>query len=259
MLLQLTRRRKVPHLVINCFWNMHDTPLRRALQRLQYRLEVGAVSRFVVWSRCQVKQYSTVYGPPAEKVVFVPFPTSLYGASYAVSDGDYVFAGGDSNRDYPTLIEAAKGLPYRVIIAANRRDHFRGIDIPTNVEILTATHVQYFNLMAGAGVVAVPMRAGLLHSGGHQTYLNAMAMGKPVVVADDCGADDYIDHKVTGMLVQPGDSAGMRDMLSTLLEDRSLARSLGGNAKAAAMVFSPEKFFERVFGLADECVEGCNG
>jgi glycosyltransferase involved in cell wall biosynthesis len=61
--------------------------------------------------------------------------------------------------------------------------------------------------MAGARLVVLPLKGGLLHSGGQQTYLNAMALGKPVIVADDCGADEYIMHNVTGIVLVPGDRA----------------------------------------------------
>jgi len=108
--------------------------------------------------------------------------------------------------------------------------------------------------VAGAAAIAVPLRGGLLHSGGHQGFENAMTMGKPVVVADDCGADNYITHGVTGMLVPPGDPAALRVALRAVLEDREFARQLARNAKAASAAFAPERFFESVFAIADDIV-----
>jgi glycosyltransferase involved in cell wall biosynthesis len=255
LLQRLARVRKVPHVFIYAFFSLPDTGYGRALRRWYYRLIIGAASRIVVYSRHQIELYARVFDVPAEKFVSVPYHTTLYDAEYPVSEEDYVFAGGDFTRDYVTLIEAARSLPYQVIIAARFRDYFRGLDIPENVKVLTASHDQFLRLMAGAKVVVVPLKGGLLHSGGHQTYLNAMAMGKPVVVADDCGADEYITHGVTGILLRPGDSAELRESIRTLFENRDLARWLARNAKAAAANYSPERFMERVLAIAGECVE----
>jgi glycosyltransferase involved in cell wall biosynthesis len=190
---------------------------------------------------------------PARKLAIIPYHTTLWGAKYPEHEGEYVFAGGDTNRDYRTLIQAVTGLTYKVVIAVFRRDHFAGVEIPPNVEILTASRDEFFRLMARSAVVVVPMQGGLIHSGGHQTYLNAMELGKPVVVADDGGADEYIADGVTGFIVKPGELAGLRKALQTLMCDRAMARRLGQNAKAAAEEYTPEKWFERIFALAREC------
>ena len=256
LLQRLARLKRVPHVMIMCMWNLPEGGFRQVFKRWELRLVIDAVSRIVLFNRRQIGVYAREFAVPAEKFAWVPYHSTLYDAEYAVSEGDYVFAGGDSCRDYATLLEAARGLPYRVVIAALCRDRFHGLDIPKNVEILGASQEQFFSLMAGAGVVALPLHAGLLHSGGHQTYLNAMLMGKPVVVADDCGTEEYIVHGVTGMLVRPGDTVALRDAIRTLMENPRIARSLGERAKTAAAAYSPERFFERVFALVDESVSG---
>ena len=53
------------------------------------------------------------------------------------------------------------------------------------------------NLRTGSRLVVVPMEAGHFHVGGEQTYLNAMAMGKPVIVTDDRGAHQTISSMVS--------------------------------------------------------------
>jgi glycosyltransferase involved in cell wall biosynthesis len=186
----------------------------------------------------------------------VPYHTTLYEAPYQATEGDYVFAGGDFTRDYGALIEAMRGLPYRLVIAARFRHYFEGLDVPTNVEILTTTRQGFIDLMAAAGVVVVPLRGGLLHSGGQQTYLNAMLMGKPVVVADDCGADEYVTHDRSGVVLRPGDVAGLRAAIVKLLSDRALARGMGREARAAAQAHPPERFAHAVLEVVARCAAG---
>jgi len=249
----LLRRKRIPHILVGSFWFLPPGLVKSILKRLRLRLVSRGVNRIVAYSQRQAQLLKKTFGVPARKLAVLHYHTTLWRDEYPVDEGDYIFAGGDTNRDYRMLIEAVGGLPYRVVIAVLRTDHFAGITIPPNVEILTASREQFFTLMARSGVVVVPMLGGLVHSGGHQTYLNAMALGKPVVVADDCGADEYVVNGVTGIVVTPGDSAGLRQALRTLMDDRTLARQLAQNGKLLAQDHSPEKWFERVFTLAEEC------
>lgn len=249
---RLLRRNRKPHILIYTLWNLPSPGIRRFLKYWQFRFIAGGVSRIVAYSDCQRALYAPTFRIPLHRIVSIPYYTTCWETEYTVNDGEYIFAGGDYTRDYCSLIEAIRGQPWRVIIAARFRHYFDGLSIPHNVEIRTVSHVEFFRLMAGAKVVVVPLQPGLLQSGGQQTYLNAMAMGKPVVVADDCGANEYIRHNQTGMLVPPRDVSALRGALRALFEHPALARSIGENARQAATAYAPSAFFERVLGLAED-------
>jgi glycosyltransferase involved in cell wall biosynthesis len=248
---RLLRRRPVPHVLLECMWNLPEGGLRRVIRRAFLRTVTRSVDRIVVWSRRQPPLYEAEFGGRG-KFVFLPFHTTTYGFRYEILDEPYLFSGGDSNRDYRTLIEAARGLPWRLVISARNRRLFPKAGIPENVEILTAEPDQFLQLMARAGIVVIPLCGGLLHSGGHQSYLNAMAMGKPVVVADDCGAGEYIEHGNTGMVVPPGDPAALHSALLRLIHEDQLRRRLAQNAPQGAAAFSLERYIDRVFELIDD-------
>lgn len=254
LLQKFTRRSLVPHICIEWWCDPAPGRIRTLLRRLQYRLELGAISRVVVFATLQVQEYSRLFRVPHDRFVFLPFHATLYNTSYQTRDGNYIFAGGDTNRDYVTLLKAVSDLPYRVVIAAFEKDHFRGVVIPPNVEIVSGSASYFFGLMAAAGVVVVPMRGSAIQFGGFQTWVNAMTMGKATVVADTCAAD-YIVHGLNGMIVAPGDASALRRTLQELMTSPGLRRQLGDNARATAAAFAPERFFERVFALADECVQ----
>jgi len=250
----LFRRKKVPHVLIYTLWQLPKSPLARMLRYAEYRLIASGVTRIVVYSLRQRDLYARYFPFAASKLECVPYYTTHWDTDFTTSRGDYVFAGGDYTRDYRCLIDAVRDLGYRTVIAAVFRHYFEGLHIPDHVTIVTVKHREFIDLMAGARIVVVPLRDGLLQSGGQQTYLNAMAMGKPVVVADDCGADEYIQNGTSGIVIAPGDAAALRDALQTLWNDDTLAASLGANAKSAATAFSPDRFFLRVIEIVHETV-----
>jgi glycosyltransferase involved in cell wall biosynthesis len=260
LLQQLVTRPKKPHILIYAFFDLPQRGLRRFMKRTYFRWLITASSRIVVYSRRRIDLYSRVFDVPREKFVCVPYHITLDGYHTAfkitdstVSEGDYIFAGGDY-RDYETFLDAVRDLPYKVIIATRLRDYFSGLDIPRNVRVITASHEEFLQLLAGARVVVVPLHGGVLHSGGEQTYLNAMALGKPVVVADDGGADEYISDGLTGLVVRPGDSKDLRRAVLSVLDNPSLARSLGQNARGVAATYSLDRFVQGILTTVEACV-----
>ena len=190
--LQKFRRRKVPHIFMQSMWNLPHTRVRRWIKRTLFRVVVSSATRVLVYSRRQLEIYPRQLGLPQEKFAFLYSHTSLYNKEYQVSRGDYVFSGGDSNRDYATLIAAAHNLPCRVVIVSHHLAGWKQTALPGNVEVIGGLPADEFNrMMAGAAVVVVPLRAGALETGGRTVYGNAMSMGKAVIVADD-DAGDYI-------------------------------------------------------------------
>lgn len=247
------RRRRVHVIFIDFLVNVSPDLRHRRLKRLLYRWAVEGATRVLVQRCCEVQLYSEILNVPAQKFVFVPYHATIYDTAFECADRGYIFSGGDGHRDYPLLLEAVRGLSFPVIIAALQRDHFRGQQIPPNVHIRSATEAEYIQLMAGARVVVVPLKSMPQHVGGEQTYANALAMGKPVIVTD-LDADDYIDNGVNGVLTAPGDMHELRRAIAELMTNPGLAREIGNSAKRASLLVRPERFFDDVFRVCGEAV-----
>lgn len=260
MLQRLLRQKRKPHVLVYFFCGRLQRPLERTLKRWYYRFLIGACARIVVYSRRQIDLYAEFFQVPREKFACVPYHTTLDGYhtpvradEFSVYEGDYIFSGGDF-KDYLTLLQAVRGLPCRVVIATRDREYFRRLEIPENVEVITTDSEEFFRLMAGARLFVLPLHGGVLHPGGEQSYLNAMAMGKPVIVAADFGANEYITHGVSGIIVPTRDPSALRHAFLRLLENRGLARSTGCAAKKAAAKYSPDHFIKGVLAVIEECV-----
>jgi glycosyltransferase involved in cell wall biosynthesis len=64
--------------------------------------------------------------------------------------------------------------------------------------------------------------------------MEAAAAGRPVVSTRVGGVDEVVVDRRTGLLVSPGDAAGLAAAVVTVLQDRGLADALGGAARAEA-------------------------
>lgn len=250
---RIFRRRRVPHIFLDFLINISGGKFERAIRRLFYRVAVNGASYTIVQRTCEVEAYSRALNLPASRFCFVPYHATVFDAGLEVPSDDYIFAGGDSDRDYPLLVEAVKELPYRVIIAALRRNHFVNIKIPENVEIVTVKGAEFLDLAARASLIVVPLKKLPQHVGGEQTYINSMTMGKAVIVTD-MDASDYIENGENGILTAAGDVSALRQAIQRVMEDHEFARGIGQRAKEASAKFAPERFFEGVFKLCDGCI-----
>ena len=238
-----------PHVMIAQLY----VPRSRAVfwwKRRQLALITRSVATVAVWASHEIEDYHRVYGIPREKIVYVPFHHTLKGYAFEVSEGDYVFSGGNYDRDYRTLVEAVRGLEVPVWIATTRPEQLAGVELPPNVRVEGTSDEGFRRALAGARVVVVAMAGGLLHSGGQQTLLNAMFMGKPVIAVGRKWAVDLIDHQVHGLAVDYEDPGGLREAIAWVLEHPEEAGQMARRGRERAQAFSTERTMETLFHLA---------
>lgn len=180
-------------------------PLMPKLARLAISLMDGPHVRYAVLSTDEVRTFPEVWGVDADRVVYQCFTQSLdrY-EDMPTSDGGYLFAGGNSMRDYDLLEEALEGTSVPTQVASSWTPR-RGLG---HLSARSTSHDEFMHLLAGARAVVVPMRK-MVRSAGQQTYLNAMRLGKPVIVTEAPGVRDYIIDGVTGVIV-PRDVQALR-------------------------------------------------
>src|SRR5205807_1350030 len=119
------------------------------------------------------------------------------------------------------LLRAAERLP--LVVAG---------DGPLRAQVPQALgmvpHRELLRLYGRAAVVACPS-----HREGYGVVCaEAMAHGRPVVASAVGGLRDLVVDGETGLLVEPGDVAGLRSALERLLADPALRARLGSAARA---------------------------
>ncbi|MFZ5830714.1 MAG: glycosyltransferase, partial [Planctomycetota bacterium] len=124
----------------------------------------------------------------------------------------------------------ANGLPgLRCVI---RTPHDVEIDQP-GLEVLheQVSWTQLREAYRQANVVVLPLFDSL-HPGGINTLLEAMAIGRPVVLSDSRGIRDYVCDRETARVVEPGSPAMLAAAIGELLADRDAAAAMGMRARA---------------------------
>lgn len=240
-----------PHVLVDCNY-YESSPLGTWLKGLRLRLAARSAEKFVVWASHEVDDYARAFGIPREKLQYVPFHTTLAGYQWAERDEGYLFAGGNYDRDYPTLVEAVRGLDVPTWIATTLPQQLAGTDLPPNVRVEGTTAAGFRDATAGARLTVVPMKKGLLHSGGQQTCLNGMAMGKPTIAVGARWARDLIDDGDDGLIVDYEDVPGLRRAIEWVLAHPEESRRMGERARQKAARFTTERTMRAVHGLATQ-------
>lgn len=207
------------------------------LRRLEslYRRALTATRAIVSYAESEVRWLRDWLGPGAN-VVFVPFgvDTSTFVPVERQPDIDVVSIGVDPRRDFSLLMGIAARHPelsFRIVASA---EHARVLtSVPLNVTVETDIPLDAVReRLAEARVVALPVRDNS-YSGATTTLLQAMAMGKPVVVSrTDAVATGYgLEDGVNCRLVPPGDAEAFERALLDTLTGADAAAALGIRAR----------------------------
>lgn len=220
--------RRPRHVILQFIMREPVPTLRSRLKYAFMRWCFRSVSLCVCSSQPESEYYARVFAWPAHKVAFVPFHTDpAFVARPAAPEEPFAVAAGRTFRDYATLLEAARGgLAFPVTIVAGRGT-VNPATAPPNVTLRYDIPLpELIGLMARSAMVVLPLTERDI-STGQSVLLEAMAMGKPVIVTRVNGTVDYIDHMRTGVLVPPGDAAALREAINRLANDSDLRHRLG--------------------------------
>ena len=201
--------------------------LVRALLRLVLTTSVGILA----WSPHEVDYFSSL--APGMHIDYFPYAgQNIEGVpSEAVGIGSHVFAGGYANRDYATLIAAARELPelpFTVICtAANRLPS----NLPPNVQVLrNVAPGEFYKRLAGSLCVVLPMEYDV-GSSGQMVALAAMQFGKLTLYTDFPCVSQYFTNGETGIAFGAGDVHGLCRQLAAVAHDEGLAARIGAAAR----------------------------
>lgn len=170
-----------------------------------------------------------------------------------------IYVGRVSNeKNLPLLEEAFKRLvqtrrdvalvvvgdgPYRETMERNLRSypaHFLGF----------RHNEELSRLYASADLCVFPSRTDTLG----QVVMEAQASGLPVLVSDEGGPKEMMDHKVTGMVLSSTDANAWTMAMAELLDSEAMRAQMSRNAVTRIHRFSLERTFETFWNEHAACV-----
>jgi glycosyltransferase involved in cell wall biosynthesis len=239
--------------VTECLWEREPASVRGSLKLAVMRRILRRMDKCILYANADIPKFAEYYRVDVSKFVFIPFFNTLHPHRYTYLEipGNYIFAGGNSDRDYGSLVEAMRSLDAQCLIACGAAA-LKGLQLPPNVIRVEANPPQFRQLMKSAAIVVVAMKGGSLRSAGQQTFLNAMCLGKPVIVTDPEGARDYIENGETGLTVPAGNPSALREALETLLRDPVRSSNIAAKGKAAAADLTIENISVQICNVADQ-------
>jgi glycosyltransferase involved in cell wall biosynthesis len=200
-------------------------------QRPLVRWALGRIHKLLVYFR-DFARFATRFGIPPDKFQYIPFKINSWELVQATTTGDegYIFVGGRSRRDFRTLFEAVRPLPYPVkILTASEADinphgsTLSGLQPPPNVEIFynDSDSRVFVHLMANSRLVVLPILKGSEIQAGIGVYLLAMALRKCVIVSEAFGVSDVLRNG-QACIIPSGEPQALHDAIDTLWRDDTL-------------------------------------
>ena len=185
----------------------------------------------------ELRDWMATYGESTH-VEFVPFGVDEH--AFAPSTGqaavDVVSVGADPHRDVELFLRVATAMPNRTFRLVGTADRTRSLGaLPANLEVEVDIPFDAMQRrLREARVVALPVLENS-YSGATTVLLQAMALGKPVVVtrtkaiATGYGLVDGENCR----LVPPGDEELFERAVKEVLRDEWRGRALGAGARRA--------------------------
>jgi glycosyltransferase involved in cell wall biosynthesis len=204
--------------------------------------------------------YESFYGLRKKQFVYVPFKANNFDTreTIPVSEGDYIVALGASQRDYKTLVEAARYTDLKIVIVCsdenaigNNADLGDVNNYPANVNRIreSVDSKTWYGLLAQSRFVVIPILSSAIQPAGISVYLEAMILKKAVIVSEGASTNFILENNQQALLVPANDPKAMTAALKRMNDDESLrkhiantgyeyALSLGNDAKLRENILS---------------------
>jgi hypothetical protein len=215
--------------------DFHINPLRTdwryRLRLALLRFALPGIDAILCTSRQEERQYAEQLAISPDRSCFFPDvpPSQFLKVHAARSVSDYIFACGNSDRDFKTLIGAVKVHEHPTVILSQQ---FRPREpLPATVRLIShrVSAQELQDLILGARAVVVPLEHFQV-AAGQNSMLEAMALGRPVIVSENVATLEYARHGDTAFFFPAGDAARLAQLVQQVFADPDMAEAMGRGA-----------------------------
>ncbi len=189
-----------------------------------------------MYSTLQMEFAKRELGIADEKLRWIPFQVDAdFFRPLPIQPRRMICCAGLEWRDYPTLIRAVEGLDVEVCLAAaspwsKHRNETEDRPLPPNVSARRYDYKELRQLYNESLFVVVPLYENDFQAG-ITTMLEAMAIGKAVMVTKTHGQRDMLVEGVHGRYIPVGDSEAWRTAIQEWLANPDAVRQMGENGR----------------------------
>lgn len=197
-------------------------------------LKIGAIDKYICHSASEMEFYRVEFGlTDTERFgvvkLGVGMPDHKYADSACGGEERYFFAGGTSNRDYRTLLDAFKDMNENLRISCFPKD-LNGLSVPRNVRVLYGVYRDDFlDCMRKAYAVIITID-DIRISTGQLVLLDAMRLGKAIIATRCYSMADYVDESCA-IFVKPHSSNDLKAAVKYLLNNKNALDNLANEAR----------------------------
>jgi hypothetical protein len=196
--------------------------------------------------------YQKYYRINKNKFRYTPFKINRYEKvleiidNNGIHDGGYVFCGGNTRRDFDSLIEVAKkvDIPFLIVTMDNSTIGYHGScldesSIPSNVKLVRHDGSDSFlEYIAGSKLVALPIKKGNISASGIGVYIACMALKKCVVISECPAVDGILEDEA--IIVPPEDPNALQQAITKAFYDDHYRDGYAARGQAYALSLGGE-------------------
>jgi glycosyltransferase involved in cell wall biosynthesis len=168
--------------------------------------------QYVLFSNFEKALYSKSLLLPEDRMFYVPYgdlsgqkflPNAEVNVEKELELRDFFFSGGYSNRDYLSLIEMFKNLPYKLVIVCSKLNTEVDESVaPPNIKVLRDVPSELFDAYVRASKACIIPIAHNTGAAGQSCLLRYMKNRKIIIATDTGIIREYITDGVSGILVR---------------------------------------------------------
>lgn len=143
----------------------------------------------------------------------------------------FVISSGNTARDFDIIVKAFERIKFPLKIYCKPESFPKSQHIPEHVEVISGNvpFEMICNDYAKSRMILIPLAPNPEGTIGLTSLLEAMAVGKPVVMTKNDKVDVDIEGEKIGYTVDEGDVEGWVRAINALLNDYPLLREMGDN------------------------------
>lgn len=213
------------------------TDWRYRLRIALLRWALPGIDAVLCTSRQEEMLYADTFAIAPRRISFFPDvpPSQFLNVQATATVSNYIFAYGNSDRDFDTLLEAVKGLGHDTVILSQQFTPRRAVPAGVRIVSRRVSMREMQEMIQAAAVVVVPLEHYRV-AAGQNSMLEAMALGRPVIVTENFATREYASHGHTVLFCPAGDATQMAQLIRQVFEDRNEAEAMAARAHEATAV-----------------------